>query len=83
MAELQAQSGGPSAGGSLPRGMSPSAGSGGGGQGGGEDDAAKFAAEEEARRTVMSQILSPEARERRESERAGWDWARGTSGGVA
>ncbi|GAA5887371.1 hypothetical protein JCM6882_002509 [Rhodosporidiobolus microsporus] len=50
MAELQASGGG---------GASPSSGG-----AGGDDGAQKAAAEEEQRRTVMSQILSTEARER-------------------
>ena len=46
----------------------PAGGGGAGGAGGsGEDQQAKMAQEEEQRRTVMSQILSSEARERRES----------------
>ncbi|SDA02801.1 BZ3500_MvSof-1268-A1-R1_Chr11-1g03164 [Microbotryum saponariae] len=64
MAELQAQSGagsgGTSAGGP--------AGAGGAGEGA-QDQAAQFAQEEEKRRGIMSQILSPEARERCEYSR--------------
>lgn len=64
MAELQAQQGGGGGGG---RG-SPSGGMASGAPGaGGADDAQKQAHAEDQRRTIMSQILSPEARERRES----------------
>ncbi|GAA5976827.1 hypothetical protein JCM10908_005643 [Rhodotorula pacifica] len=70
MAELQAAS--PSAAGAgspslaSPSGAgAPGAGAGAGGAGGGGEDAAqKQAQEDERRRTMMSQILSPEARER-------------------
>lgn len=60
MAELQAAGGG--AGPSSVGGAGPSAGA-----AGGEDAAQRAAMEDERRRTMMSQILSPEARERRES----------------
>ncbi|TNY20858.1 HAD-like domain-containing protein [Rhodotorula diobovata] len=63
MAELQASGGaggGPSAGPSMP---SPA----GAGGASGEDQAQQAAQEDERRRAVMSQILSPEARERRQS----------------
>ncbi|KAM0754680.1 DNA-binding TFAR19-related protein [Meredithblackwellia eburnea MCA 4105] len=56
MAELQASAGG--------AGGAPLAGPGGPGGPGGEDMAQKQAQEEETRRNIMSQILSPEARER-------------------
>ena len=42
-------------------------GGGGGGGGGNEEMAQKHAQKEEETRTIMSQILSPEARERRTS----------------
>ncbi|BGP14392.1 hypothetical protein JCM10213_004514 [Rhodosporidiobolus nylandii] len=58
MAELQASGGG---GGSPAGGGVGAPGAAGGGQ---EDQAAQIAQEEERRRAVMSQILSPEARER-------------------
>ncbi|GAA5998304.1 Sdd2p [Rhodotorula paludigena] len=60
MAELQGSSGSPAPGGS------PSLGAPGGAPGGGDgaDAAQQAAQEDERRRTVMSQILSPEARER-------------------
>ncbi|POY72688.1 hypothetical protein BMF94_4517 [Rhodotorula taiwanensis] len=70
MAELQAAGPSSSASGlpsSLSAGAGPTAGSagpGGAAGGSGEDAAAKQAAEDERRRTMMSQILSPEARER-------------------
>ncbi|SGZ31147.1 BQ5605_C047g12318 [Microbotryum silenes-dioicae] len=60
MAELQAQSGAGSGGTSV----GGPAGAGGGAGEGAQDQAAQFAQEEEKRRGIMSQILSPEARER-------------------
>lgn len=63
MAELQgASSGGASAASRMPS----APGSAAPGAAGGEDQAAKMAAEEEQMRTIMRQILSNEARERRE-----------------
>jgi len=73
MAELQgsnpsSSSGRIPPGGAPPAGGVPGGGAGAGGAGGsGEDQQAKMAQEDEQRRTVMSQILSSEARERRES----------------
>lgn len=68
MAELQGTSGrtGPSSSTRLPSGT-PGAAAAAGGAGSSEDQASKLAAEEEQRRTVMIQILTTEARERRES----------------
>ncbi|SCV73287.1 BQ2448_7213 [Microbotryum intermedium] len=67
MAELQAQSGN----GSGAPGGAGSSGPGGSAEGG-QDQAAQFAQEEEKRRGIMSQILSPEARERCEFLGYGW-----------
>lgn len=68
MAELQAA--GPvsaSASSSAPGLGTTAGGPAGAGAAAGEDAAEKQAAEDERRRTMMSQILSPEARERRQS----------------
>lgn len=75
LAELSAGGGG--GGGNtptFPRGAAPG---GGGGGAGGEDAAQKRAQEAEGRRTIMSQILSPEARERRTSHARLSDGCRG------
>ncbi|KAG0664986.1 hypothetical protein C6P46_000612 [Rhodotorula mucilaginosa] len=65
MAELQAAGPSPSAAGSSSRGGGGVPGAPGAAPGAGADEAAqKQAAEDEGRRTMMSQILSPEARER-------------------
>ena len=68
MAELQA-AGPSSSAGSSSRGIpgAPGAAPGAGAGAGADEAAQKQAAEDEGRRTMMSQILSPEARERRQS----------------
>lgn len=85
MAELQGSGGsgggGGGGGGGSSSGIPAGAKLGGGGGGGGNEEAAqKHAQEEETRRTVMSQILSPEARERCECSLSRWILSRGRHG---